>query len=141
MYAIIVPQLPPGHYHSSAGRVRGSSCGAQFISLSGQRSLAVLTPFPWLFRLSFLTYLFCTNLRLVLLRINSDQPCSVQARACTRNLQTEVGLPLIFFLFYFIYYHPMYHNNIIIFLLCNMYSIFHYPGLGRYLKVFFYNSM
>ena len=52
------------------------------------------------------------NLRLVLLLIYSDQPCSVQALACTRNLQTGVGLPLIFFLFYFIYYHPMYHNNI-----------------------------
>ena len=47
--------------------------------------------------------------------INSDQPCSVQALACTRNLQTEVGLPLIFFLFYFIYYHPMYQINILFF--------------------------
>ena len=46
------------------------------------------------------------------LLIYSDQPCSVQALACTRNLQTEVGLLLIFFLFYFIYYHPMYPNKI-----------------------------
>ena len=98
--------LPPCHYHSSAGRVRGSSRGAQFIALYGQWSLAVSTPFPWLFRLSFLTYLLCTNLRLVLLLINSDQPCSVQALACTRNLQTEVGLPLIFFFFILFYILP-----------------------------------
>ena len=97
--------------------VRWTREGAPRAALS---SLPYLDSGPWQSRLLFPGYfayrswptLFCTNLRLVLLLINSDQPCSVQALACTRNLQTGVGLPLIFFLFYFIYYHPMYHNNI-----------------------------
>ena len=48
------------------------------------------------------------TLRPVIPFINSDQHCSVQALACTRNLYTGVGLLLVFFLFYFIYYYFMY---------------------------------